>query len=60
MEMEEKLEGLHLKNHYKDFILKYYDEVNRNGNACKKILKNRTESNGVSFSVYCLTVFLHP
>jgi hypothetical protein len=33
MEMEEKLDGFHLKNHYKDHILQFYDEVNGNGNA---------------------------
>lgn len=48
MEMENKLEGFHLQNHYKDFILKYYDEMNRNGNGKRKILKNKCDSSGVS------------
>lgn len=48
MEMEEKLDGFHLKNHYKDYILQFYDEVNRNGNAAHTTLKHKSESSGVS------------
>ncbi|VDH97926.1 Hypothetical predicted protein, partial [Mytilus galloprovincialis] len=51
MEMEDKLEGFHLQNHYKDFILKYYDEMNRNGNGKRKILKNKCDSSGVSVTI---------
>jgi hypothetical protein len=56
MEMEEKLDGFHLKNHYKDHILQFYDEVNRNGNAAHKTLKHKSESSGVSLVGICLFI----
>ncbi|CAC5414531.1 unnamed protein product [Mytilus coruscus] len=46
MEMEDKLEGLHLQNHYKDYILRYYDEMNRDGKGKRRILKNKSDSSG--------------
>lgn len=46
MEMQEKLEKFHLKNHYKDFILQYYDEINQNGGDAGKALKYKSESSG--------------
>ena len=52
MEMEEKLDGFHIKNHYKDYILQFYDEVNRNG--AHKTLKHKSESSGVSLVGICL------